>query len=108
MVSRSTHSSSSRRGPTRCIVIQAFHQAGSNDLWQGFNNLISRILRLSQLHPATINITWGAGGSTKERSLELATLTQEAYGIDTALHLTCTNLEHGTVEDVLRVRIALC
>jgi methylenetetrahydrofolate reductase (NADPH) len=49
-------------------------------------------------------VTWGAGGSTRERSLELASLTQEVYGIDTILHLTCTNLEPGTVDDVLRVR----
>lgn len=46
--------------------------------------------------------TWGAGGSTKDRSLELAGLTQ-AEGLSTILHLTCTNMEQGLVDDVLQV-----
>ncbi|KAL0946510.1 hypothetical protein HGRIS_012726 [Hohenbuehelia grisea] len=69
---------------------------------QGFENLASRIARLAELNPLAISITWGAGGSTKDRSLELAGLTQMEYGVDTVLHLTCTNMEKGTVDHVLR------
>ncbi|KIM79705.1 hypothetical protein PILCRDRAFT_823250 [Piloderma croceum F 1598] len=69
---------------------------------QGFENLISRIERLSALKPIAISITWGAGGSTKDRSLALAGLTQAEYGIDTVLHLTCTNMVKGMVDDALR------
>ncbi|KAG6906337.1 hypothetical protein DXG01_014418 [Tephrocybe rancida] len=69
---------------------------------QGFENLIARISRLCTLNPLAISITWGAGGSTRERSLELAGLTQTEYGVDTVLHLTCTNMERGTVNDALR------
>ncbi|KAJ7086012.1 methylenetetrahydrofolate reductase-domain-containing protein [Mycena belliarum] len=68
---------------------------------QGFENLISRISRLSALNPLAISITWGAGGSTKERSLDLAGVTQ-ADGLDTILHLTCTNMEQGMVDDALK------
>ncbi|KAF8077711.1 methylenetetrahydrofolate reductase-domain-containing protein [Lyophyllum atratum] len=68
----------------------------------GFENLISRISRLAALDPLAISITWGAGGSTRERSLELASLTQTEYGVDTVMHLTCTNMEQGTVNDALR------
>ena len=63
---------------------------------------MSRISRLSSLNPLAISITWGAGGSTKDRSLELAGLTQ-AEGLSTILHLTCTNMEQGLVDDVLQV-----
>ncbi|KAG5638981.1 hypothetical protein H0H81_008201 [Sphagnurus paluster] len=70
---------------------------------QGFDNLIARISRLCTLDPLAISITWGAGGSTKERTLELAGLTQTEYGVDTIMHLTCTNMEEGTVNDALRV-----
>lgn len=63
---------------------------------------MSRISRLSSLNPLAISITWGAGGSTKDRSLELAGLTQ-AEGLSTILHLTCTNMEQGLVDDVLKV-----
>ncbi|KAF5380910.1 hypothetical protein D9615_004169 [Tricholomella constricta] len=69
---------------------------------QGFENLIARISRLCTLNPLAISITWGAGGSTRERSLELAGLTQTEYGVDTVLHLTCTNMEQGMVNDALR------
>jgi hypothetical protein len=71
---------------------------------QGFENLIGRISRLSALNPLAISITWGAGGSTKERSLDLASFTQTEYAIDTLMHLTCTNMEEGMVADVLKVR----
>lgn len=71
---------------------------------QGFDNLLSRISRLLNFKPLAISITWGAGGTTKERSLELAGLTQAEYGVDTILHLTCTNMEQGLVDETLRVR----
>jgi methylenetetrahydrofolate reductase (NADPH) len=74
-----------------------------SDHMQGFSNLLLRISRLADLRPLAINITWGAGGSTKERTLELATLTQRDYGIDTVMHLTCTNMEKGSVDAALRV-----
>ncbi|KAG1858047.1 methylenetetrahydrofolate reductase-domain-containing protein [Suillus subalutaceus] len=69
---------------------------------QGFENLIPRISRLSTLNPLAISVTWGAGGSTRERSIDLAGLTQSDYGIDTVLHLTCTNMVPGMVDDALR------
>ncbi|KAI6109683.1 methylenetetrahydrofolate reductase-domain-containing protein [Pisolithus sp. B1] len=70
---------------------------------QGFDNLLTRISRLSTLDPIAISVTWGAGGSTKDGSLDLAGITQADYGIDTILHLTCTNMVPGLVDDVLRV-----
>lgn len=71
---------------------------------QGFSNLLSRISRLTELKPSAISITWGAGGSTRDRTLELASVTQRDYGVDTIMHVTCTNMEQGMVDDALRVR----
>jgi methylenetetrahydrofolate reductase (NADPH) len=70
---------------------------------QGFNNLISRIERMSALRPAAVSITWSAGGSTKDRSLHLAGLCQYEQRVDTIMHLTCTNMQIGMVDDALRV-----
>ena len=67
---------------------------------------MSRISRLSTLDPLAISVTWGAGGSTKDRSLELAGLTQGS-GLTTILHLTCTNMEMGLVDEVLKVYVML-
>jgi methylenetetrahydrofolate reductase (NADPH) len=58
---------------------------------------------LAGLKPLAINITWGAGGSTKDQTLELAASTQNEHGIDTVMHLTCTNMVQGSVDDALRV-----
>ncbi|KIL69922.1 hypothetical protein M378DRAFT_69203 [Amanita muscaria Koide BX008] len=69
---------------------------------QGFENLLIRISRLATLNPLAVSATWGAGGSTKERSLELAGLTQINCGLDTILHLTCTNMEQGMVDEALK------
>lgn len=48
--------------------------------------------RLSLLKPGFVSVTWGAGGSTDERSLELAAVARD-LGLDVLLHLTCTNME---------------
>ncbi|POY76656.1 putative Methylenetetrahydrofolate reductase (NAD(P)H) [Rhodotorula taiwanensis] len=66
----------------------------------GLVNLIDRIDRMSALNPLWMHVTWGAGGSTQERSLELAGASQ-GMGLETCLHLTCTNLEQGVLEKTL-------
>lgn len=37
-----------------------------------------------------------------DRSLDLAGLAQKDFGLDTILHLTCTNMMQGTVDEALR------
>jgi hypothetical protein len=68
-----------------------------------FEHLTARIPHFAQLNPTSVSITWGAGGSPTDRSLELAYLTQQTYNIDTELHLTCTNLTTDRADAVLRV-----
>ncbi|KAG8899819.1 hypothetical protein FRB99_006434 [Tulasnella sp. 403] len=68
---------------------------------QGFDNLLDRISRLITLHPLAISITWGAGGSTRERSMQLARMSQSRFDVETILHMTCTNMEEGMVEEAL-------
>lgn len=67
----------------------------------GVVNLYRRIERMSRLHPAFVDITWGAGGSTAERSMEIASYTQNLNGLDTMLHLTCTNMSRYDLVKVL-------
>ena len=54
-----------------------------------------------------MSITWGAGGSTKDRSLELAGMMEQDYGLETLIHLTCTNMEKGSIDAALKVRALL-
>lgn len=53
------------------------------------------------LRPLFINVTWGAGGSTATKSLELAELCQRQLGLTTCLHLTCTNMSRALVDEAL-------
>ncbi|KAF2858579.1 methylenetetrahydrofolate reductase 2 [Piedraia hortae CBS 480.64] len=69
---------------------------------EGMSNLRARLIRMNKtLHPLFVNITWGAGGSTCDKSLELAEFTQRELGITTCLHLTCTNLSRDVIDRVL-------
>lgn len=68
----------------------------------GSSNLRARLDRMSRaLRPLFVNVTWGAGGSTAEKSLELAELCQRELGITTCLHLTCTNMNQSLVDQAL-------
>ncbi|CAE6418076.1 unnamed protein product [Rhizoctonia solani] len=68
---------------------------------QGYSNLLTRISGLASLKPIAASVTWGAGGSTRDRSLDLAGFCQADNGLDTILHLTCTNMEKGAIDEAL-------
>jgi methylenetetrahydrofolate reductase (NADPH) len=53
------------------------------------------------LRPFFVNVTWGAGGSTASKSLELAELCQRQLGLTTCLHLTCTNMNRSLIDQAL-------
>ncbi|KAM7204356.1 Methylenetetrahydrofolate reductase domain containing protein [Rhypophila sp. PSN 637] len=68
----------------------------------GFSNLRDRLDRMARaLHPLFVNVTWGAGGSTAQKSLELAELCQRELGLTTCLHLTCTNMSRKLIDKAL-------
>ncbi|GIK00671.1 hypothetical protein Aspvir_004698 [Aspergillus viridinutans] len=68
----------------------------------GFSNLQARLERMSQaLRPLFVTVTWGAGGSTAARSLELAEICQRQLQLTTCLHLTCTNMSRALIDEAL-------
>ncbi|KAI9828373.1 MAG: hypothetical protein M1832_002801 [Thelocarpon impressellum] len=68
----------------------------------GMSNLQIRLERMSSgLRPLFITVTWGAGGSTANKSLELAEMCQRQLGLTTCLHLTCTNMSRSLVDGAL-------
>lgn len=76
---------------------------------EGLHNLLDRIHRMTSSplsSPLAISVTWGAGGSTASRSLELAaeiSKLQLANGkVDIILHLTCTNMGKKMVDEALK------
>lgn len=67
----------------------------------GFRNLLARLNRMLALNPLFVTVTWGAGGSTSEKSLELASMCQKLLNLTTVLHLTCTNTNKEIIDDAL-------
>ncbi|KAG7192323.1 uncharacterized protein KQ657_002042 [Scheffersomyces spartinae] len=67
----------------------------------GFRNLYARLQRMLALNPLFVTVTWGAGGSTSEKSLDLAATCQKELGLTTILHLTCTNTNKEIIDKAL-------
>ncbi|KAI1647218.1 MTHFR-domain-containing protein [Daldinia loculata] len=74
----------------------------------GFSNLRDRLDRMARaLRPLFVNVTWGAGGSTATKSLELAEICQRELNLTTCLHLTCTNMSRKLIDGALEDAKAL-
>ena len=70
----------------------------------GAATLERTIRELSDLQPAFVSVTYGAGGTTRDRTVELVTRIQKEDGICAMAHLTCVGAsrdEIGTVVDRL-------
>lgn len=67
----------------------------------GVANLFSRIERMSMLEPMFMDITWGAGGSTAQLTMDLSVNAQQICSTDVMMHLTCTEMTKEVVKDTL-------
>jgi methylenetetrahydrofolate reductase (NADPH) len=56
---------------------------------QGFKNLYQTIEDLRPLRPSYVSVTYGAGGSTREKTVELVEKIQNEIKIRAMAHLTC-------------------
>ncbi len=67
----------------------------------GVENLYLRMDRMTSLQPTFVDITWGAGGSTKDLTMQICEYTQTYFGVDVLMHLTCTNLKVDEIKVIL-------
>ncbi len=58
--------------------------------------------RLAPLKPDFVSVTYGAGGSTRERTLRMVSKITHETGIATAAHLTCVGASRQEVNEVVR------
>ena len=73
---------------------------------QAARDLFKTIDQLQALRPDFVTVTYGAGGSTRERTIELVTEIKHRLRIEVAAHLTCvghTAAEIGAIAERLRV-----
>ncbi|KAF7125874.1 hypothetical protein CNMCM5793_002233 [Aspergillus hiratsukae] len=68
---------------------------------QGVQNLYDRMDRMHSLGPSFIDITWGAGGRLSDLTCEMVNVAQSVYGLETCMHLTCTDMPLEKVDAAL-------
>jgi methylenetetrahydrofolate reductase (NADPH) len=67
----------------------------------GAANLERTLAELVDLQPSYVSVTYGAGGSTRERTLELVARIQNKLGICTMAHFTCVGAGRPEIASVL-------
>ncbi len=64
--------------------------------------LWAAVQRLAPLEPRFVSVTYGAGGSTRERTHALVTRLQGEVGLTAAAHLTCVNATRAEIDAIAR------
>ena len=59
------------------------------------------IADLAGLQPTFVSVTWGAGGSTREKTIDIVTRIRRETGIEAAAHLTCVGATQAEIATVL-------
>ncbi|RPJ44891.1 MAG: methylenetetrahydrofolate reductase [NAD(P)H] [Betaproteobacteria bacterium] len=68
---------------------------------EGAEKLAQTAKQLAQLHPKFFSVTYGAGGSTRERTLR-AVLDLQAAGHAAAPHISCVGSSRNDIREILR------
>jgi methylenetetrahydrofolate reductase (NADPH) len=83
---------------------------------EGLQNLYRTIQELAPLNPSFVSVTYGAGGSTRELTVDLVSRIKNEIGIEAMAHLTCVGhtadeiagildrLQSAGIENVLTLR----
>lgn len=71
---------------------------------QGVQNLYDRMDRMYEASlPQFVDITWNAGGGVlSQLSTDLVATSQSVLGLETCMHLTCTNMPVSLIDDALK------
>jgi methylenetetrahydrofolate reductase (NADPH) len=64
-------------------------------------DLIRTIVELRELKPDFVSVTYGAGGSTRAKTLELVARIQHEIGIEAMAHLTCVGHSKSEIQNIL-------
>ncbi len=68
---------------------------------EGVRSLFGTISELAPLHPTFVSVTYGAGGSTREMTIDLVTRIKHEIGLETMAHLTCVGHSTGEIDSIL-------
>ena len=70
-------------------------EAMERTLWEA-------VTRLAPLQPSFFSVTYGAGGSTRQRTHDTVVRMKKETSVDPAAHLTCVGATKGEIDDIAR------
>lgn len=68
---------------------------------EAFDALVETISELQKLHPTFVSVTYGAGGSTRRRTVDVVAKAKSELGQESMAHLTCVGSTEEELRDVL-------
>src|SRR4051812_42817812 len=68
---------------------------------EGVVTLFETIKDLQELEPGFVSVTYGAGGSTRQNTLEMVSRIKRETGIEPMAHLTCVGHTRGEIREIL-------
>jgi methylenetetrahydrofolate reductase (NADPH) len=75
----------------------------------GERNLYAALAELQTLEPSFVSVTYGAGGSTREKTIEIVKRIRDRYGLEAMAHFTCVGATvpelHETLQEMQRAGI---
>lgn len=69
---------------------------------QGLKQIYQSIVRLKGMNPDFFSVTYGAGGSTADKSLEIASALTNLAQVTCVAHLTCVGTDRDHVAEILK------
>jgi methylenetetrahydrofolate reductase (NADPH) len=63
-------------------------------------HLLATARTLKTLKPAYISVTWGAGGGTRRKTLDLVSTIKHEIGIEAMAHLTCVGAGRRDIDEI--------
>jgi methylenetetrahydrofolate reductase (NADH) len=68
---------------------------------EGEHNLYAALADLRTLEPAFVSVTYGAGGATRDKTLEIVRRVKNDYGLEAVAHFTCVNATVSELRETL-------
>jgi len=68
---------------------------------EGVDRLFATVAELAPFAPSYVSVTYGAGGSTRQLTVELVGRIQREVGIEAMAHLTCVGADQAELASVL-------
>ena len=68
---------------------------------RGVDALFETVARLKALEPAFVSVTYGAGGSTREKTVTITQRIKSEAGIEAMAHLTCVGHSRDEIDQLL-------